>query len=104
MCAMNNCPDYGFFFFFFFPLAVFFMFALNQQHVQDVFGVFCQTFGVERRHLNEKRQNTGEVYRKLNSLRCVVGPQVGLKSRAGGARTQPTPPAELQRQSSQRLF
>lgn len=23
-------------------------------------------------------QNTGEVYRKLNSLRCVFGPQVGL--------------------------
>lgn len=36
----------------------------------------------------ESKVNTGEVYRKLNSLRCVVGPQVGLEHRAGGARTR----------------
>lgn len=40
MCALNNGPRLCFFFCFFSPLAVVFMFALNQRHVQDVFGVF----------------------------------------------------------------
>lgn len=91
MCALNNGPRLCFFFLFFFPSGCGFYVCFKSATCPRCLWGFLSNLWSRAPPLESKvmpGQNTGEVYRKLNSLRCVVGPQVGLEPRAGGARTR----------------